>query len=115
MLSARLPAGSLFSGTMTWGNRHHEPRGATYGCPAEGAAMDTGTLRAQRWLRSTDTMLGQVRSLFLGVLLLWPFLGLWGILGHDAATGAAALVAALFLVGWLYAGYRRQCFPVWSW
>src|SRR5690349_2387467 len=82
---------------------------------AEGAAMVAGSLWTQRWLRGTDTMLGQVRTLFLGVLLLWPAFGLWGLLGSGRVPAAAAVATALAVVGWLYAGYRRQGFPAWSW
>ena len=70
----------------------------------------------QRWLRGTDTMLGQVRTLYLGILLVWPVFGLWG-LGGSADRGMAVLGAASALVvaAWLYLGYRRQHFPAWSW
>jgi PAS domain S-box-containing protein len=70
----------------------------------------------RRWLRGTDTMLGQVRTLFLGILLAWPAFGLWGLLA-DSRTGLAvpAVLVAFLVVAWLYAGYRRQHFPAWSW
>lgn len=71
---------------------------------------------AERWLRDTNTMLGQVRSLFLGFLLIWPAFGLWGI--DSDASGRTVLLtvaAALLLMAWSYAGYRRRRFPVWSW
>ena len=68
----------------------------------------------RRWLRGTGTMLGQVRTLFLGALVLWPVFGLWGLTAGDWLVGPA-VVAALALMGWLYAGYRRQGFPAWSW
>jgi PAS domain S-box-containing protein len=72
--------------------------------------------RVHRWLRGTDTMLGQVRTLFLGMLVAWPVFGLWGLIG-DARHGLAvpAVVTTLAVVTWLYAGYRRQRFPAWSW
>jgi len=60
-------------------------------------------------------MRGQVRTLFLGVLLLWPAFGLWGLHGSRPGLAWPAVVTALAVVGWLYAGYRRQRFPVWSW
>ncbi|MFI7542043.1 nitrogen regulation protein NR(II) [Actinoplanes sp. NPDC049599] len=70
----------------------------------------------QRWLRGTDTMLGQVRTLFLGILLVWPGFGLWGLIGGARhGLGVPAVVAALLVVAWLYLGYRRQRFPAWSW
>jgi PAS domain S-box-containing protein len=77
--------------------------------------MAGGALWARRWLRGTDTMLGQVRTLFLGILLVWPLFGLWGLSGHRSALAVPAVLAALVVVGWLYAGYRRQRFPAWSW
>jgi PAS domain S-box-containing protein len=78
--------------------------------------MAVGALWMQRWLRGIDTMLGQVRTLFLGILLCWPAFGLWGLLNgaqHNLAVPAVAV--ALLVVAWLYAGYRRQQFPAWSW
>ena len=78
--------------------------------------MAVGALWTQRWLRGTDTMLGQVRTLFLGILVFWPAFGLWGLLGTNRRELVwPAVVAALAVVGWLYAGYRRQRFPAWSW
>jgi PAS domain S-box-containing protein len=78
--------------------------------------MATARLLAQRWLPGIDTMLGRVRTLFLGVLLAWPAFGLWG-LTHTAgrtATVCAAVAAVVFPV-WVCAGYWRQRFPAWSW
>jgi PAS domain S-box-containing protein len=67
-------------------------------------------------LRGTDTMLGQVRSLFLGFCLLWPLFGLWGITSTvSAETLLITVGATLALETWLYLGYRRQRFPAWSW
>ncbi|GAA3334782.1 hypothetical protein GCM10020358_00540 [Amorphoplanes nipponensis] len=60
-------------------------------------------------------MLGQIRTLFLGILLLWPLFGLWGLSGHRRELAAPAVAATLVVVGWLYTGYRRQRFPAWSW
>ncbi|HEX8348262.1 MAG TPA: PAS domain S-box protein, partial [Actinoplanes sp.] len=60
-------------------------------------------------------MLGQVRTLFLGILLLWPAFGLWGLIGASAPRATSAAAAAVVVVGWLYAGYLRQRFPAWSW
>ncbi len=77
--------------------------------------MAGGALWVQRWLRGTDTMLGQVRTLFLSILVLWPLFGLWGLSGHRGGPAVLAVVAALSVVAWLYAGYRRQGFPAWSW
>ncbi|MET0495876.1 MAG: ATP-binding protein [Actinoplanes sp.] len=72
--------------------------------------------RAGRRLQGTDTMLGQVRTLFLGFLLIWPMFGLWGISGHGSAgTAALAVAATVVLAVWLCMGYRRQHFPAWSW
>ena len=71
---------------------------------------------ARGLLRGTDTMLGQVRTLFLGFLILWPVFGLWGVReGTDRGIATAAVVATLVVVAWLYLGYRRQRFPAWSW
>ena len=70
---------------------------------------------ARRWFRSTDTMLGQLRTLFLSILLLWPAFGLWSIGGDPPGLAGPAVLAAVLVVGWLYAGYRRQRFPPWSW
>ncbi|WP_232323689.1 ATP-binding protein [Catenuloplanes japonicus] len=73
-------------------------------------------LPVQRWVRATDTMLGQIRTLFLGFLLLWPLIGLWGVVPHrDARPIVVAAVAIVVLLAWSYAGYRRQRFPAWSW
>jgi PAS domain S-box-containing protein len=72
--------------------------------------------RARRRLQSTDTMLGQVRTLFLGFLLIWPVFGLWGISGHGSTgTAVLAVAATVVLAVWLCFGYRRQHFPAWSW
>ncbi|MDR7275250.1 ATP-binding protein [Catenuloplanes atrovinosus] len=52
----------------------------------------------------------------MGFLILWPVVGLWGV---DLAGGIRrielALAATVVLLAWLYAGYRRQRFPAWSW
>jgi PAS domain S-box-containing protein len=72
--------------------------------------------RAQRWLRGTNTMLGQVRTLFLAFLVIWPVFGLWGIDPAASARTVVLAIAAIVLVElWLYAGYRRERFPAWSW
>jgi PAS domain S-box-containing protein len=77
--------------------------------------METATVLRRRWLPGIDTMLGQVRTLFLGVLLAWPVFGLWG-LAHTAGRAAVAgAVAALLFPVWILIGYRRQRFPAWSW
>jgi PAS domain S-box-containing protein len=61
-------------------------------------------------------MLGQVRTLYVGLLLVWPVFGLWGRGSHrDGQAMALAVIATLLLEGWLYAGYRRQRFPAGSW
>ncbi|MEV4702945.1 ATP-binding protein [Actinoplanes sp. NPDC049316] len=77
--------------------------------------MDSMPIAVRRWFRRTDTMLGQVRTLFLLFVLIWPFFGLWGVRRAPAPLAVAAVVATLCLVGWLVLGYRRQRFPVWSW
>jgi PAS domain S-box-containing protein len=72
--------------------------------------------RAARWLRGTNTMLGQVRTLFLGFLVIWPVFGLWGIRTEAGVRTVVLAIAATVVVEvWLYAGYRRQRFPAWSW
>jgi PAS domain S-box-containing protein len=72
--------------------------------------------RGERWLRGTNTMLGQVRTLFLGFLVIWPVFGLWGINPEAGVRTVVLAVAATVLVeAWLYAGYRRERFPAWSW
>ncbi|BCJ49552.1 hypothetical protein Asp14428_10270 [Actinoplanes sp. NBRC 14428] len=60
-------------------------------------------------------MLGQVRTLFLIILLIWPFFGLWGVRQAPPSLRVVAVAAALGLLAWLCAGYRRQRFPAWSW
>jgi PAS domain S-box-containing protein len=70
---------------------------------------------AKRWLTGPATMLGQVRSLFLAFVLLWPVFGLWGVHSAPTPLALAAVLTALALTGWLYLGYRRQRFPAWSW
>ncbi|GAB1691101.1 ATP-binding protein [Krasilnikovia sp. M28-CT-15] len=77
--------------------------------------MATATLPVQRWLRGTDTMLGQVRTLYLGIVLAWPLLGLWHLLAVPAPLALTGAAAGLLLVGWLHLGYRRERFPAWSW
>ncbi|MEV8508411.1 ATP-binding protein [Actinoplanes sp. NPDC051475] len=69
----------------------------------------------QRWVRGSTTMLGQVRALFFVFLLIWPFAGLWGVHRSSPPYRVAAVATTLLLVAWLYAGYRRQRFPAWSW
>src|SRR5690349_4834975 len=82
----------------------------------EGRAMLYQEPRAARWLRGTNTMLGQVRTLFLGFLVIWPVFGLWGIrTGAGIRTVVLAIGAVVIVEIWLYAGYRRQRFPAWSW
>ena len=72
-------------------------------------------LRPERLLRGTDTMLGQVRTLFLGFLAVWPVFGFWGIEAVGGRRIGVAVAAAVTLVAWCYAGYRWQRFPAWSW
>jgi PAS domain S-box-containing protein len=60
-------------------------------------------------------MLGQIRTLFLGILLVWPAFGLWSLSSSSSPIAGPAVVATFLVLGWLYAGYRRQHFPVWSW
>ncbi len=75
----------------------------------EAAVMIYQRLPVQRWVRATDTMLGQIRTLFLGFLLLWPLIGLWGVVPHrDARPIVVAAVAIVVLLAWSYAGYRRS-------
>ncbi|WP_084556334.1 two-component system sensor histidine kinase NtrB [Couchioplanes caeruleus] len=77
--------------------------------------MVSWTWWARRWLRGTETMLGQVRTLFLGILVVWPAFGLIGLRDADPRIAAPAVVASVLLLVWLYLGYRRQHFPFWSW
>src|SRR4051812_3321104 len=77
--------------------------------------MDTATVLAQRWLPGIDTMLGQVRTLFVGVLLAWPVFGLWGLSDTSGDAAVAGAVAAVLFPVWIFIGYRRQRFPAWSW
>jgi PAS domain S-box-containing protein len=67
-------------------------------------------------LPQTKTMLGQIRTLYLGFLLIWPVFGLWS-LGPDADSGPTLLAVSMTVLVevWLVAGYRRQRFPAWSW
>jgi PAS domain S-box-containing protein len=61
-------------------------------------------------------MLGQVRTLYLVLLLAWPLFGLWGRAAQrDTGAMVGAVVATVVLEAWLYAGYRRQRFPAGSW
>lgn len=70
----------------------------------------------QHVLRGTDTMLGQIRSLYLGFCLIWPLFGLWGIRATaDTETMLITVVATVAVEMWLFLGYRRQRFPAWSW
>jgi PAS domain S-box-containing protein len=70
----------------------------------------------RRAFRATDTMLGQLRTLFLCFVVFWPAFGFWSI-GRSAGGRelALAVVATVALEVWLYLGYRRQHFPAWSW
>ncbi|MDR7275323.1 two-component system sensor histidine kinase NtrB [Catenuloplanes atrovinosus] len=69
-----------------------------------------------RWLCATDTMLGQIRTLFLALLMLWPAFGLWGVETHgDIRRAVVVVVMIVVLQAWSYSGYRRQAFPAWSW
>ncbi|MDT5043014.1 MAG: two-component system, NtrC family, sensor kinase [Actinoplanes sp.] len=65
--------------------------------------------------RIPDTMLGQIRALFLGFVIIWPIFGLWGVRSSPLPLGIGAVIATVALAGWLYAGYRRARFPAWSW
>jgi PAS domain S-box-containing protein len=77
--------------------------------------LDRMPLLATR-MRGATTMLGQIRTLFLVFPLIWPAFGLWGMDADlDSRRMVLAIAAAVFLAGWLYAGYRRQSFPAWSW
>ena len=68
------------------------------------------------WFPGTGSMLGQIRTLYLGLLLVWPIFGLLGQPAHRGARSTLVAVAAVLLAeGWLYAGYRRQRFPAWTW
>ena len=70
----------------------------------------------ERWFPGTGTMLGQVRTLYLVLLLLWPVVGLWGwAFGRDNQAMMLAVGATVLLEVWLYAGYQRQRFPAGSW
>ncbi|MDT4990477.1 MAG: two-component system, NtrC family, sensor kinase [Actinoplanes sp.] len=66
-------------------------------------------------VRIPDTMLGQIRALFLGFLIIWPIFGLWGVRSAPFPLGVGAVIATVALTGWLYAGYRRARFAAWSW
>ncbi|WP_199509818.1 two-component system sensor histidine kinase NtrB [Nucisporomicrobium flavum] len=77
--------------------------------------MDGFPAPVRRWFRGTDTMLGQVRTLFLLFVLIWPCFGLWGVRVAPAPLETAAVAATLLLTGWLLLGYRWQRFPAWSW
>jgi len=68
-----------------------------------------------RWVRGHDTMLGQVRTLFLTLCLIWTLVGVvWADRdgpGEPFLTlGAVAVVLVSLIVG-----YRRGRFPHWSW
>ena len=68
-----------------------------------------------RWVREHDSMLGQVRTLFLTLCLIWTLVGLaWTDFdgpGEPYLTiGAVTAVLAPLLVG-----YRRGVFPRWTW
>ncbi|GAB1639872.1 ATP-binding protein [Krasilnikovia sp. MM14-A1259] len=77
--------------------------------------MASAALPVRRWLRSADTMLGQVRTLYLGIVLALPLFGLWHMFAAPVVPALAGEAAGLLLVGWLYLGYRRGRFPAWSW
>jgi len=70
----------------------------------------------QRWFQDTGTMLGQIRTLFIGFVLVWPLVGLWGVgAATDDLPAEAAVVASVALAAWLYTGYRRRHFAAWTW
>jgi PAS domain S-box-containing protein len=70
----------------------------------------------ERYFPETGGMLGRIRTLCLSLLLIWPIFGLWGLAPHRGVRATVLAAAAIVLVEvWLYAGYRRQRFPPWSW
>jgi PAS domain S-box-containing protein len=81
----------------------------------EEAVVWYSRLRPERLLCATDTMLGQVRTLFLGFLMLWPVFGFWGVEAVEGHRIAVAVAVTVTLLVWCYAGYRWQRFPAWSW
>src|SRR3569833_824227 len=58
-------------------------------------------------------MLGQMRALFMTTCVVMPLPGLWS--GRNGTTMVALIATPVALDLWLYAGYRRQSFPAWSW
>jgi PAS domain S-box-containing protein len=68
-----------------------------------------------RWVREHDSLLGQVRMLFLTLCLIWTLVGLpWTDFngrGEPYRTIGAATVVLVSLV----VGYRRGGFPRWTW
>jgi PAS domain S-box-containing protein len=68
-----------------------------------------------RWLRGHDTMLGQVRTLFLALCLIWTLVALAGD-GHLHSGGPFVnWGAGVVMLASLIVGYRRGRFPRWTW
>ena len=78
--------------------------------------MDSGPLWGPSWFHGIGSLLDQIRTLFLGLLLVWPLFGLWGVVSAgDGGKIALAVGATLALEAWLVLGYRQGRFPAWSW
>lgn len=78
--------------------------------------MNSGQPWAPSWFHSIGSLLDQIRMLFLGLLLVWPLFGLWGVAAvGDGRRTALVMGATLAVEVWLLLGFRRRRFPAWSW
>jgi PAS domain S-box-containing protein len=78
--------------------------------------MDTGRLWGPSWFHRIGSLLNQIRTLFLGLLLVWPLFGLLSVISAgDGRETALAVGAILALEIWLVLGFRWRRFPGWSW
>jgi PAS domain S-box-containing protein len=78
-----------------------------------GLGRQNGMLRS---FRKPESMLEQMRRLFLVLCLAWPTLGVPGLLADPhAPSPLAAILTTAALAAWWCRGYLRQGFPLWDW
>ena len=68
-----------------------------------------------RSIRARDTMLAQVRRLFLALCLIWMIVGLAWAGAREPAGPYLSLGAVAVVLASLVIGFRRGRFPYWSW